>query len=168
VGSITLHANENRLLLPENVLWFRGKEKTVWFRTTKEYNKDWIKFAFRCTLVLYSKEEASLGQNSLKIHFGFKTLFLEQKMTKALLQGQFDISSRTHSKIKLLKKEPSVTDRALFILNRHLVSGANGFYPWSTGETTDSIEVSKEGDTTVVVTNDAGCSETRTRHHLSC
>jgi hypothetical protein len=35
-------------------------------------------------------------------------------------------------------------------------------YAWSTGETTHSIEVSKEGDYTVVVTNEAGCSETRT------
>jgi hypothetical protein len=78
--------------------------------------------------------------------------------------GQFDIIVEPIPKSKLLKKEFSVTDPFHHFGIGHLVSGATAdyAYAWSTGETTHSIEVSKEGDYTVVVTNEAGCSETRT------
>jgi hypothetical protein len=139
-------------------------EGTVWFRTTKEYNKDWIKFAFRCTLVFYSKEEdASLGQIHLKtIHFGFKTLLLEQKMTKVLWDGTIWHNSRTHSKIET-SEETSVTDRAFpsFWIG-HLVSGANGWLRLRLVNRRDYAFHRSIKEDLPLSWNEAGCSETRT------
>jgi hypothetical protein len=74
-------------------------------------------------------------------------------------------NSRTHSKIETSEERILCDGSGLSII---LESGilfpalTADAYAWSTGETTHSIEVSKEGDYTVVVTNEAGCSETRT------
>jgi hypothetical protein len=67
MGSITLHANENRLLLPETMLACDlGKEK-LFENNKKNTIKTELNLPSDVRLFCYSKEgDASLGQNSLE------------------------------------------------------------------------------------------------------
>jgi gliding motility-associated-like protein len=172
MGSITLHANENRILLPETMLACDLGEGKGLFDLEQQKNtiKTELNLPSDVRLFCYSKEEdASLGQNSLENHYTSvsKTLFIRAENDEGCYgTGQFDIIVEPIPKIETSEERILCDGSGLSII---LESGtlfpaltADYAYAWSTGETTHSIEVSKEGDYTAVVTNEAGCSETRT------
>jgi hypothetical protein len=88
MGSITLHANENRIL-PETMLACDLGGKGLFdLEQQKNTIKTELNLPSDVRLFCYSKEEdASLGQNSLENHtLRFQNTFLlEQKMTKVVM-----------------------------------------------------------------------------------
>jgi hypothetical protein len=71
MGSITLHANENRITTRNHAcLWFREGKGLFDLEQQKNTIKTELNLPSDVRLFCYSKEEdASLGQNSLENHY---------------------------------------------------------------------------------------------------
>jgi hypothetical protein len=117
-------------------------------------------------LFFYSKEgDASIGQNSLENNtLRFQNTFLRAENDEGCYgTGQFDIIVEPIQNQNFWRKNPLWRIGPSIILQSGILFPAltaDYAYAWSTGETTFHRSI-KEGDYTVV-TNEAGCSETRT------
>jgi gliding motility-associated-like protein len=172
IGSIILHANENLSLLPDPMHACDLGEGLALFDL--EQQKDKIKtdlgLPSDVRLFFYSNEgDAALGQNELESQYtsSSKTIFIRAENNEGCYgTGQFNLIVEPSPKIEKFEERIICEGSNLSII---LDSGiklpaltTDYTYLWSTAETTPSIEVTQEGEYTVVVTNKSGCSETKT------
>ncbi|MDI6032813.1 T9SS type B sorting domain-containing protein [Flavobacterium sp. LB2P84] len=172
MGTVILHANKNILLLPEAMYACDLGDGKGSFDL--EQKKDLIKTELNLPsdvrLFFYSNEEdASMGMNELKEQFVSvsKTVFIRAENAEGCYgTGNFEITVEPSPKINILENvilceglaNPSI------LLNAGISASATTSdftYLWSTGETTPTIPINKEGEYNVTVKNKSGCSTTR-------
>ena len=172
IGTVILHANENNLLLPEPMHECDlGAGKALFqLDLKKESIKTELNLPSGVRLHFYSSEQnASLGLNELEEKYtsASRTLYIRAENDEGCYgTGQFDIIVEPTPKINtyeesILCEGPNPT----IVLDSGVKAPAltsDYTYLWSTGENTASISVSKEGEYTVVVKNNVGCTTTRT------
>ena len=169
IGSVILHANINILLLPESLYECDLGDGKASFDL--ERKKDLIitelNLPLDVSLSFYSTEEdAFMGINELKESFfsDSKTVFLRAENDEGCYgTGNFEIIVEASPKINILENtilcEGAVNPTVL--LNAGILAPAkiNDFtYLWSTGETTPTISINKEGQYNVIVKNKSGCT----------
>lgn len=171
MGSIILHANENLSILPDAMHACDLGEGSGLFDLEQQKNtiKTELNLPSDVRLFFYSnKGDASLGQNTVENQYTSvsKKLFLRAENDEGCYgTGQFDLIVEPSPKINTFEKQILCEEAFSIILESGIEFPAlntDYTYAWSTGETTPSIEATKEGDYTVVVTNKSGCSETKT------
>ncbi|WP_338645502.1 T9SS type B sorting domain-containing protein [Flavobacterium sp. KS-LB2] len=172
IGTVILHANKNILLLPEAMYECDlGDGKGSFDLKHKENSiKTELNLPSDVNLFFYSnKEDASMGINELEEPFvsDSKIVFIRAENKEGCYgTGYFDITVVTSPNITNLENmilcEASVNP--LIQLDAGILAPArtNDFtYFWSTGETTPTISITKEGEYTVTVKNRLGCTTTR-------
>lgn len=172
IGTVILHANKNISILPEEMHecdlgngmgLFDLEQKKALIKTELNLPSD-------VRLFFYANEgDASMGINELEARYTSvsKTIFLRAENNEGCYgTGHFEIIVEPTPKINILENRmlceglpnPSIVlDSG--ILAPELTSDYT--YSWSTGETTPTISVNKEGDYSVVVKNKSGCTTTR-------
>lgn len=172
IGTVILHANKNILLLPESLYECDLGDGKASFDL--EQKKDLIKTELNLPsdvrLSFYSiEEDAFMGINELNEPFvsASKTVFLRAQNDEGCYgTGNFEIIVEPSPKINILENailceglvNPSI------LLNAGILAPAtiNDFtYLWSTGETTPTISINKEGQYNVTVKNKSGCTTSR-------
>ncbi|WP_369753442.1 T9SS type B sorting domain-containing protein [Flavobacterium sp. WC2409] len=172
IGTVILHANKNNSILPEplhecdkgdGIGVFNLEEKKDAIRNELGLTPDILLFFYP------TEQDASLSTNELEKEYSSnsKTIFIRAENKEGCYgTGQFDLIVEPTPKINTFEKSflcesenPSITINSG--LGPQALSSDYTFL-WSTGETTPSITVTKEGDYKVIVKNKSGCSETRT------
>ena len=172
IGTVILHANKNISLLPEAIHACDLGEGKASFDL--EQKKDLIKTELNLPsdvrLFFYSKEEdAAMGTNELKEPFvsESKTVFIRAENAEGCYgTGNFEIIVESSPKINILENIilcEGLTNPAIQ-LNAGISAPtrtSDFTYLWSTGETTPTISINKEGEYNVTVKNKSGCTTTR-------
>nr|WP_314896011.1 T9SS type B sorting domain-containing protein [uncultured Flavobacterium sp.] len=172
IGTVILHANKNISILPEEMHecdlgngmgLFDLEQKKALIKTELNLPSD-------VRLFFYANEDdASMGINELEARYtsASKTIFLRAENNEGCYgTGHFEIIVEPTPKINVLENRilcEGLTNPSIVldsgILAPELTSDYT--YSWSTGETTPTISVNKEGDYSVVVKNKSGCTTTR-------
>ena len=172
IGKVVLHANKNILLLPEAMheCDLGDGKATFDLEQKKKLIQTELNLPSDVRLFFYSnQEDAALGINDLKeqIVSDSKIIFIRAENTEGCYgTGNFEILVEASPKIDVLENvilcegivKPSI------ILNAGILDPitSNGFtYLWSTGETTPTISINKEGEYKVTVKNKSGCTTDR-------
>ena len=172
IGSVILHANKSILLLPEAMHecdlgegkgLFNLKEKKSLIKTELNLPSD-------VRLFFYANEDdASLGINELEENYtsASKTIFLRAENNEGCYgTGHFEIIVEPTPKINVLENRilcEGITNPSI-ILDAGILAPAtvsDFTYSWSTGETSPTISVNKQGEYSVIVKNKSGCTTTR-------
>jgi gliding motility-associated-like protein len=173
MGSITLHANENRAILPDAMPACDLGERKGLFDLEQQKNtvKTELNLPSDVRLFFYSnKADASLGQNVLENQYTSvsKTLYLRAENDEGCYgTGQMDLIVQPSPQIDTFEERILCEGSSLSIILESGIklpaSTSDYTYSWSTAETTSSIQVTEEGDYSVVVTNiESGCNEIKT------
>lgn len=172
IGTVILHANKNILLLPEALHECDlGNGKASFdLERKKDLIKTELNFPSNVRLSFYSTEEdAFVGINELNGPFVSvsKTVFLRAENAEGCYgTGNFEIIVEPSPKINILENvilceglvNPSI------LLNAGILAPATIYdftYLWSTGETTPTISINKQGEYNVSVKNKSGCTTSR-------
>lgn len=172
IGTVILHANKNILLLPEALHECDlGNGKASFdLERKKDLIKTELNFPSNVRLSFYSTEEdAFIGINELNGPFVSvsKTVFLRAENAEGCYgTGNFEIIVEPSPKINILENvilceglvNPSI------LLNAGILAPATIYdftYLWSTGETTPTISINKQGEYNVSVKNKSGCTTSR-------
>ena len=172
IGTVILHANKNILLLPEALHECDlGNGKASFdLERKKDLIKTELNFPSNVRLSFYSTEEdALIGINELNGTFVSvsKTVFLRAENAEGCYgTGNFEIIVEPSPKINILENvilceglvNPSI------LLNAGILAPATIYdftYLWSTGETTPTISINKQGEYNVSVKNKSGCTTSR-------
>ncbi|MDI5949612.1 T9SS type B sorting domain-containing protein [Flavobacterium yafengii] len=172
IGTVILHANKNILLLPEamHACDLGDGKGSFDLEQKKDLIKTELNLPSDVRLFFYSNEEdASMGINELKEPFVSisKTVFIRAENAEGCYgTGNFEIIVESSPKINILENiilceglaNPSI------LLNAGISAPARTSdftYLWSTGETTPTISINKEGEYNVTVKNKSGCTTTR-------
>jgi gliding motility-associated-like protein len=172
IGLVILHANENLTLAPTNLHGCDLGEGMALFDLEKQTQviKTELNLPQDVRLLFYSnKDDAAIGKNVLENQYTSysKTLYLRAENDEGCYgTGQFDIivepipNIKTYEKITLCEgSEYSIT----LLPGIEFPSQTTDYtYEWSTGESSPSIVVTKEGKYTVLVKSKSGCSVKRT------
>lgn len=172
IGTVILHANENILLLPESMHKCDLGDGMALFPLDlkKESIKTELNLPPDVRLYFYSSvRNASLGLNELEEQYSSvsRTLYIRAENDEGCYgTGQFDIIVEPTPKINTYEERVLCEGtHPTIVLDSGIKAPAitsDYTYLWSTGENTASISVSKEGEYTVVVKNNVGCTTTRT------
>ena len=172
IGTVILHANKNILLLPEALHECDlGNGKASFdLERKKDLIKTELNFPSLVRLSFYSTEEdAFIGINELNgpsVSVS-KTVFLRAENAEGCYgTGNFEIIVEPSPKINILENvilceglvNPSI------LLNAGILAPATIYdftYLWSTGETTPTISINKQGEYNVSVKNKSGCTTSR-------
>ncbi|SFF06638.1 T9SS type B sorting domain-containing protein [Flavobacterium xueshanense] len=172
IGTVILHANKNILLLPEALhecdlgdgkASFDLERKKDLIKTELTLPSD-VRLSFYLT-----EEDAFIGINELNGPFVSvpKTVFLRAENAEGCYgTGNFEIIVEPSPKINILENvilceglvNPSI------LLNAGILAPATIYdftYLWSTGETTPTISINKQGEYNVSVKNKSGCTTSR-------
>ncbi|TDD77491.1 T9SS type B sorting domain-containing protein [Flavobacterium caseinilyticum] len=172
IGTVILHANKNILLLPESMHECDlGDGKAAFdLEQKKDLIKKELNLPSDVQISFYSSEEdAFIEINELNEEFVSvsKTVFLRAKNDEGCYgTGNFQIIVEPSPKINILENVmlcEGLIDHSI-LLNSGILAPAsiNDFsYLWSTGETTQTISINKEGEYNVTVKNKSGCTATR-------
>lgn len=172
IGSVILHANKSITILPEAMHQcdlgqgkglFDLEEKKDLIKTELNLPSD-VRLFFYATAV-----DASLGENELEAQYVSvsKTIFLRAENTEGCYgTGEFEILVEPAPKINILENlilcegltNPSIVLDAGILAPARI---SDYTYLWSTGETSPTILVNKQGEYNVVVKNKSGCFTTR-------
>lgn len=172
IGTVILQANKNTLLLPEAMHKCDLGDGKASFDL--EQKKDLIKTELSLPsdvrLFFYSSEEdAFMGLNELKEPFFSvsKTVFIRAENDEGCYgTGKFKLIVEPSPKINNLENVilcEGLVNPAI-LLNAGILAPATTSdftYLWSTGETTPTITINKEGEYNVTVKNKSGCTATR-------
>ena len=172
IGTVILHANKNISILPKPLHECDLGDGTALFDLDqkKESIKTELSLPSDVRLYFYSnKIDASQGINEVKGQITSlpKTLFIRAENSEGCYgTGEFELVVEPSPKIDAV--EEKVLCESLTTLSMTLDAGikppenpANYTYLWSTGETTYSIIIHKEGDYSVIVKNKASCTATK-------
>lgn len=172
IGTVILHANKNILLLPEALHECDlGNGKASFdLERKKDLIKTELNFPSNVRLSFYlTEEDAFIGINELNGPFVSvsKTVFLRAENAEGCYgTGNFEIIVEPSPKINILENvilceglvNPSI------LLNAGILAPATIYdftYLWSTGETTPTISINKQGEYNVSVKNKSGCTTSR-------
>ena len=171
-GSVVLHANKSVLLLPEAMHECDlGNGKGLFnLKQKKDLIKTELNLPPDVRLFFYAKEaDASLGINELVEQYSSvsKTIFIRAENDEGCYgTGHFEIIVEPTPKVAILENRILCEGEtnAFIVLDSGITAPASTSdftYSWSTGETTPTILVNKEGDYSVIIKNKFGCSTTR-------
>ncbi|MFE3867923.1 T9SS type B sorting domain-containing protein [Flavobacterium sp. LS2P90] len=172
IGSVILHANKSVLLLPgamhecdlgDGKALFDLKQKKTLIKTELKLPSD-VRLFFYAT-----EDDASLGRNELEEQYASisKTIFIRAENDEGCYgTGHFEIIVEPTPKVVILENRILCegATNAFIVLDSGITAPASTSdftYSWSTGETSPTILVNKEGDYNVVIKNKFGCSTTR-------
>lgn len=172
IGTVTLHANKNIPLIPEALHGCDlGDGKALFdLEQKKDLIKTELNLPSSVRLSFYANEDdASLGNNKLAEQYTSisKKIFIRAENDEGCYgTGNFEIIVEPSPKINILENvilcegivNPSI------VLNAGIIAPAtvsDFTYKWSTGKTTSTISINKEGEYTVIVKNKSGCTTTR-------
>lgn len=167
IGSVILHANKNNLIAPSPLHGCDiDKEEAVFnLEQKKELIKTELNLPTDVSLFFYADEnDASLGINELEQLYTShsKTIFIRAENNEGCYgTGQLELIVEPTPKIKTLENKILCEGELSIVLTPGILPPAliNDFsYLWSTGETTPSISINKEGNYNVTVTNKSNCS----------
>jgi gliding motility-associated-like protein len=172
IGTVILHANENILLLPGSMHKCDLGDGMALFSLDlkKESIKTKLNLPPDVRLYFYSSEQdASLGLNELEEQYTSlsRTLYIRAENNEGCYgTGQFDIIVEPTPKINTYEERILCEGtNPTIVLDSSIQTPAltsDYSYLWSTGENTPTITVSEEGEYTVVVKNNIGCTTART------
>jgi len=172
IGSVILHANKSISILPEDMHecdlgdgkgLFDLKQKKGLIKTELNLPSD-------VRLYFYANEnDASLGTNKLEEQYSSvsKTVYIRAENQEGCYgTGYFEIIVEPTPKINILENRILCEGdtNPTIILDAGIVAPAltsDYTYSWSTGETTPTISINKEGEYNVIVKNKADCTTTR-------
>ncbi|WP_348811681.1 T9SS type B sorting domain-containing protein [Flavobacterium maritimum] len=171
LGSVILHANKNISILPEPMHACDLGDGTAAFNlaTKSQQIKSELDLPTDVRLYFYPTEnDSALGKNELSGEFIStpKTIYIRAENDEGCYgTGQLELLVETTPQINVLENRiicegdtnPIVTLQPDIITP---FSTSDFTYTWSTGESTPSISINKEGDYTVVVKNKSDCSTT--------
>jgi len=172
IGSVMLHANKSVLLLPEAMHECDlGNGKGLFnLKQKKDLIKTELNLPPDVRLFFYANEDdAALGINELAEQYSSvsKTIFIRAENDEGCYgTGQFEIIVEPTPKINILENRilcEGLTNPSI-VLDSGIIAPAtisDFTYKWSTGETSPTISVNKEGEYTVIVKNKSGCTSTR-------
>lgn len=167
IGSVILHANKNNLIAPSPLHGCDiDKGEAVFnLEQKKELIKTELNLPTDVSLFFYADEnDASLGINELEQLYTShsKTIFIRAENNEGCYgTGQLELIVEPTPKIKTLENKILCEGELSIVLTPAILPPAliNDFsYLWSTGETTPSISINKEGNYNVTVTNKSNCS----------
>lgn len=167
IGSVILHANKNNLIAPSPLHGCDiDKGEAVFnLEQKKELIKTELNLPTDVSLFFYADEnDASLGINELEQLYTShsKTIFIRAENNEGCYgTGQLELIVEPTPKIKTLENKILCEGELSIVLTPGILPPAliNDFsYLWSTGETTPSISINKEGNYNVTVTNKSNCS----------
>jgi gliding motility-associated-like protein len=172
IGSVMLHANKSVLLLPEAMHecdldngkgLFDLKQKKTLIKAELKLPSD-VRLFFYAT-----EDDASLGRNELEEQYASisKTIFIRAENDQGCYgTGHFEIIVEPTPKVSILENRilcEGATNTSI-VLDSGITAPATTSdftYFWSTGETSPTILVNKEGEYSVIIKNKFGCSTTR-------
>lgn len=172
IGSVMLHANKSVLLLPEAMHECDlGNGKGLFnLKQKKDLIKTELNLPSDVRLFFYSNEnDAALGNNELEEQYSSvsKRIFIRAENDEGCYgTGHFEIIVEPTPKINILENRilcEGFTNPSI-VLDAGIIAPAtvsDFTYKWSTGETSPTISVNKEGEYIVVVKNKSGCNTTR-------
>lgn len=172
IGTVILHANKNILLLPKALheCDLGNGKASFELQRKKDLIKTELNFPLDVRLSFYpTEEDAFMGINELNGLFVSvsKTVFLRAENDKRCYgTGNFEIIVEPSPKINILENvilceglvNPSI------LINAGILAPATIYdftYLWSTGETTPTIFINKEGEYNISVKNKFGCTTSR-------
>lgn len=167
IGSVILHANKNNLIAPSQLHGCDiDKGEAVFnLEQKKELIKTELNLPSDVRLFFYANEnDASLGINELEQQYtsSSKIIFIRAENSEGCYgTGQLELIVEPIPKIKTLETKILCEGELSIVLTPGILPPAliNDFsYLWSTGETTPSISINKEGNYNVTVTNKSNCS----------
>lgn len=167
IGSVILHANKNNLIAPSPLHGCDiDKGEAVFnLEQKKELIKAELNLPSDVRLFFYANEnDASLGINELEQQYpsSSKIIFIRAENSEGCYgTGQLELIVEPIPKIKTLENKILCEGELSIVLTPGILPPAliNDFsYLWSTGETTPSISINKEGNYNVTVTNKSNCS----------
>lgn len=167
IGSVILHANKNNLIAPSQLHGCDiDKGEAVFnLEQKKELIKTELNLPSDVRLFFYANEnDASLGINELEQQYtsSSKIIFIRAENSEGCYgTGQLELIVEPIPKIKTLENKILCEGELSIVLTPGILPPAliNDFsYLWSTGETTPSISINKEGNYNVTVTNKSNCS----------
>lgn len=167
IGSVILHANKNNLIAPSplNGCDIDKGEAVFNLEQKKELIKTELNLPSDVHLFFYVNEnDAFLGINELEQQYtsNSKIIFIRAENSEGCYgTGQLELIVEPIPKIKTLENKILCEGELSIILTPGIFPPAriNDFsYLWSTGETTPSISINKEGNYNVTVTNKSNCS----------
>jgi gliding motility-associated-like protein len=172
IGTVILHANENNLLLPESMHKCDLGDGMALFSLNlkKESIKTELNLPTNVRLYFYSSEQdASLGLNELEEQYTSvsRTLYIRAENNEGCYgTGQFDIIVEPTPEINTYEERilcEGTNPTIVLDSGIHTPALTSDYsYLWSTGENTPTITVSEQGEYTVVVKNNVGCTTART------
>lgn len=167
IGGVILHANKNNLIAPSPLRECDiDNGKAVFnLEQKKELIKTELNLPSDVHLFFYANEnDASLGINELEQQYtsSSKIIFIRAENSEGCYgTGQLELIVEPIPKIKTLENKILCEGELSIVLTPGIIPPAliNDFsYLWSTGETTSSISINKEGNYNVTVTNKSNCS----------
>lgn len=167
IGSVILHANKNNSIAPSPLHGCDiDKGEAVFnLEQKKELIKTELNLPSDVHLFFYANEnDASLGINELEQQYtsSSKIIFIRAENSEGCYgTGQLELIVEPIPKIKTLENKILCEGELSIVLTPGILPPAliNDFsYLWSTGETTPSISINKEGNYNVTVTNKSNCS----------
>ena len=167
IGSVILHANKNNLIAPSQLHGcdIDKREAVFNLEQKKELIKTELNLPSDVHLFFYANEnDASLGINELEQQYtsSSKIIFIRAENSEGCYgTGQLELIVEPIPKIKTLETKILCEGELSIVLTPGILPPAliNDFsYLWSTGETTPSISINKEGNYNVTVTNKSNCS----------
>jgi gliding motility-associated-like protein len=172
IGSVMLHANKSVLLLPEAMHECDlGNGKGLFnLKQKKDLIKTELNLPADVRLYFYSNEkDAALGTNEVAEQYSSvsKRIFIRAENDEGCYgTGHFEIIVEPTPKINILENRilcEGLTNPSI-VLDAGIIAPAaisDFTYKWSTGETSPTISINKEGEYTVIVKNKSGCATTR-------
>lgn len=167
IGSVILHANKNNLIAPSQLHGcdIDKREAVFNLEQKKELIKTELNLPSDVHLFFYANEnDASLRINELEQQYtsSSKIIFIRAENSEGCYgTGQLELIVEPIPKIKTLETKILCEGELSIVLTPGILPPAliNDFsYLWSTGETTPSISINKEGNYNVTVTNKSNCS----------
>jgi len=172
IGSVMLHANKSVLLLPEAMHECDlGNGKGLFnLKQKKDLIKTELNLPADVRLYFYSNEnDAALGTNEVAEQYSSvsKRIFIRAENDEGCYgTGHFEIIVEPTPNIIILENRilcEGLTNPTI-VLDAGIIAPAtisDFTYIWSTGETSPTISINKEGEYTVIVKNKSGCTTTR-------
>lgn len=170
IGRVILHANKNNLIAPSPLHGCDiDKGEAVFnLEQKKELIKSELNLPSDVHLFFYANEnDAGLGINELEEQYtsSSKIIFIRAENSEGCYgTGQLELIVEPIPKIKTLENKILCEGELSIVLTPGIMPPAliNDFsYLWSTGETTPSISINKEGNYNVTVTNKSNCSSVK-------
>lgn len=172
IGSVMLHANKSVQLLPEAMHECDlGNGKGLFnLKQKKDLIKTELNLPADVRLYFYSNEnDAALGTNEVAEQYSSvsKRIFIRAENDEGCYgTGHFEIIVEPTPNIIILENRilcEGLTNPSI-VLDAGIIAPAtisDFTYIWSTGETSPTISINKEGEYTVIVKNKSGCTTTR-------